>query len=449
MTETNETGYFSETIPLAAGTHTLQAFFNDTMLYPVYPSGSQPQKIELLPALSMKIHPVSGIYRDNLTIDGTMIKPENLEGSVDIYIDNNYVDSAESGILGNFRYDLTIDRLTAGEHTATARYGNLWSDAYAFHVVAVPSYTTLAITRVNNSALFECAGRVMAFNHSGSIFQKPETIVAVRQIIASFWRDHLDTANQPVISAPVMIKTGSHTLLETQTNENGSFYELATFPEGEYKVYAEFVNTSFPVYASQSSQVVVDNTLVNLTTPVGKEPEKPVSDIVVPLAGILIVILFMGGALYYLRRMGWDPLHPAPTASSSSASRDKRSALPHNNDSVSVLRPEPPATPGPYVSILQRYADLLHSAGLGEASHAAYSDLAARIARDQKIARYRALTPREMAKTCRERPYCGPFSRLVPAYERIRYAGHQAGPVREQFEASMQETDSQLGGGDH
>ena len=109
----------------------------------------------------------------------------------------------------------------------------------------------------------------------------------------------------------------------------------------------------------------------------------------------------------------------------------------------------PDEVPASVVTLFQRYTSLLQSYGLSEASHLVYAELAARIARDLKISRYRVLTPREMSRSCRERPYCGAFSRLIATYERIRYGGYHSDPVREEFEAGMQNTDAHLGGEDH
>jgi len=163
----------------------------------------------------------------------------------------------------------------------------------------------------------------------------------------------------------------------------------------------------------------------------------------------LLFILFVAGAVSYVRR--------TPGGTGPSATEPEGQDLPggaSGGAEIPLLDPVGQAPlPGPWTapegSLADRYAHALRSAGIGEATHAAYSEIAGRLARDHKIARHRVLTPREMAKTCRERPYCSAFASLVAAYERIRYGGFDTQPLREEFEASMELTDARMRGEDH
>jgi hypothetical protein len=251
------------------------------------------------------------------------------------------------------------------------------------------------------------------------------------------------TANRPVKGASVeLIWDNSHTNLTT-TNVNGQFSALIGLPAGRHTVIARFSGEGYPINKSQSTvqTIVIPNSYVDTLSGL------------LPYIGVACLFcLFIGGAVYYLRRM--------PIRFRRSPSEAIQAAVPESpldtNDSQGeenvpgvVETPPTGASDSAEISLFQRYAGLLHAAGLSEAAREVYCNLAERIAEDLQISRFRSRSPREMAKSCRERPYCAAFSRLVATYERIRYAGETSVPVREEFEHSMHAADSQFGGEDH
>ncbi len=231
--------------------------------------------------------------------------------------------------------------------------------------------------------------------------------------------------------------------------QRGSILQSLSLPNGNHTVQARFTGAGYPLNPSESD-------IQTIVVSIPRIPFIPQVDysFFIFVGVFSIFFLFLGGAMYYLRRTpalaGLREKWAARTGSSEESAAEAP-AEPGEGTGTALIpeAPSPDETPAGIVTLFQRYAVLLQSSGLGEASHLVYADLSARVARDLKISRYRVLTPREMSRSCRDRPYCGAFSRLIAAYERIRYGGYHADPVREEFEATMQSTDAHLGGEDH
>jgi hypothetical protein len=446
VTSTDEAGNYSETITLPAGTYRMQAFFNSTDIFPLDPSASIPAEIEMVPQLSLAVRPASGIYHDTLVFEGTLVRPGTIEGSdVDIFIDNNYAGTEMTGPAGYYSYPLTLERISAGKHHATTRSGSWSSGTVTFQVLPVLSQTQLAISAVNQSALYECTGRVMAFDIAGVFILKPVTVRDAEAILKSLWKNPHGRADRPVISAMVVITANNRTLVETTTDAGGRFSELVTLPEGQNVVVARFVNDSYPVFSSRSTRAVVDTPSANLTQ-AGENGPSPVG-IPGPLAAVVVLLLFAAGAGYYLKR-------------NSMLFRDKRPLpedvtgpeLPPAGGSSAV--PAPPADlphPGrlPDDPVFAHYLRVLHAEGLSSAARAAYVHFTGTIAQTLHIRNPRALTPREFLQACEEKPFAAPVASFIALYEQIRYGGARSPEKQGEFEESIRITDRSLEGEHH
>jgi hypothetical protein len=312
----------------------------------------------------------------------------------------------------------------------------------------VYSRTTLTITPVNQSALYECTGQVMAFDHAGEIVRKPVTIPDVRLILSEIGKNPLDHAIRPVGSAPVVITSNNKTLLETRTGTDGNFSALVAFPEGDNVVGARFMNASYPVFSSESRtlHVNIPSANISLSEGIGQSPIR----ILEPLAVIVILFLFSGGAVYYLKRKtAFFSERHAPSGNREkpdSSLTDTESSgemhhLPELDLRVSDLNIKDPV----YV----HYLRILHAEGLSTAARTVYLYFTGTIAKTLHIRNHRTLTPREFLRSCEEKPFTGPFSSFISTYEQIRYGGVKSPEKQGEFEESVQVTDKSLEGEDH
>jgi len=450
-TITDKNGEFEETIIMPAGKHRLKARFNSTDVFPLYPSESAPVDVEIFPALSLDIRPASGIYKDTLAFQGTLIRIGQLEGSVDIFIDNNYLATLKTDATGRY-YGLTlIERMLSGRHTAQARSGEISSDPKEFQVLTVPSRTTLLVTRIQNSSLVTASGSVLAFDRSGTILRKPLTILDVQKILSEFWKNSLDMAKRPVSLAPVEIILDTQTIVETQTDALGNFSEVLSLPAGSHTIYAQFINNSYPITKSQSNPVEVNIASANLSTISGSEQSR--ISVLEPLVIAVILILFIGGAVFYLQRKSglftrlWagavkehGPDIPVAADILDISGHDAQNLLKESQPDDDAVSKD---------SIFLRYLRFLRDSGLSSAARNVYLHFTGRIAKRLHIARPRTLTPREFLRTCDQKRFAGAFSSFVSIYEQVRYGGVKTPQKKEELEDSIKTTDESLEREDH
>lgn len=448
-TETDESGNYSEIIPASAGMHRVQAIFNSTGIFPVNPSKSPVVLINISPELSLEVRPSSGIYNDTLVFEGTLIRPDSPESTVDLFIDNNLLAAAKTDRTGRYSYAMTIEKMPAGSHSVQAQSAGLQSDVRVFQVLPVQSLTTLTITPVNNSSLYECTGRVMAFDHAGELTRKPLTIKDARAILAAFWDNPLSRANRPVGFAPVAIIANNETLLQTMADAEGYFSERVAFPEGDTRVTAQFINDSYPIFSSTSGERVVNVPTADRSEQDGTElpPQGILGSLVIPV----ILLLFVGGAGYYLNRR---------SALFSRKSDSLDLVLPPGIPGEGRAAPELPGGTGQPAEtsprevpaedpIFTRYVRIRESDGVSAAARAVYVHFAKTITRSLPVRNHLALTPREFLRSCEGKPFFTAFSSFISLYERVRYGGTKDSATTGEFEESIRKTDQSLEGEDH
>ena len=361
--------------------------------------------------MSLLIYPDSVTYGDTFKCFGYYFSQYGYRvastpnKTVTLYIDTTSAGNTMTDDTGSYSLIVPVERIPAGTHRIHVESGTTHSESRSLTVHAVDSVTTLKVRRTKNAGEVVCSGTVVA--------------------------------NLPVRNAPVELVWDGSNVSRTSTNIRGEFSSQLNLTAGMHSVQARFSGDGFPVNPSESSVQTI-----MVTTP-GISDNRFLF-----YAGVFCLLsLFIVGAVYYIRRTPGQSIFSIPRAlrvpapdETDPGSDDGTGMVPE----VSVTENRPDE-----VTLIQRYSGLIRTAGLSEASYAVYCDLAGRIARDLRISRYRVLTPREMSGSCRERPYCGAFSHLVSAYERIRYGGYHSSPVQEEFEGSMQTVDAQLGGEDH
>lgn len=361
--------------------------------------------------LSLLISPDAGVYGDTIHYFGYFFslygyRVSSVPGkNVTLFIDNRSAGTMTTDDTGAYSFLLPVDRITAGTHLVHAGSGTTLSEDRLLTIDPVNSTTTLTLSASRKAGEILCTGTVMA--------------------------------NIPVRNATVdIVWDGTH-VTQAHTDARGMYTLPLGLRNGKHTLQARFTGDGYPLLPSESTgqSIVVGVPLLSFID----------FSLLVDAAGLGLFALFAGGAVYYLRRREQPVVYPPPAAP---VSGEPPRPTPLQGEE-SRDGEQPAAAPAPGGSLFERYTALLRSAGLSEASRAAYADIAARMARDLAIPRHRALTPRELSRHCRGRPYCGPFHSLVAAYERIRYGGHDTAPVQEAFETSMSDTDTNLGGGRH
>jgi len=376
--------------------------------------------------MSLLLYPDTGSYGDTIRCFGYYFslygyRVSSIPGKqVTLFLDTTPVGTVTTDDVGSYTVDIPVDKITSGTHVVHAESGLTQTDQRTLTIVPVGTVTTLTVSPSRKAGEILCTGTV--------------------------------TANQPVRNAPVeLVWDGTHASRAT-TDAKGEFNAALNLPNGNHTVQARFTGAGYPLNPSESDIQAIDIS-IPLIPFIPFIPHVDYSFFVY-LGVLCIFSLFVGGAVYYLWRTPGRTLFSGKRAARTELSGDAGTEVPAISDegTGADIPPDthsPDDIPAGEVSLFQRYAGLLQSAGLSEASHAVYCELAGRIAHDLRISRYRVLTPREMSRSCRERPYCGAFSRLVSVYEQIRYGGSLSAPVRTEFETTMQTTDSQLEGEHH
>ena len=94
--------------------------------------------------------------------------------------------------------------------------------------------------------------------------------------------------------------------------------------------------------------------------------------------------------------------------------------------------------------VIARYARILKNEGMSAAAWGVYRQFARHIARELVIPEHTTLTPRELARSCMQKPFCTAFTSFVDTYERIRYGGQRSFTAQLEFETRMHATQSEL-----
>ncbi|MFA7304902.1 MAG: carboxypeptidase-like regulatory domain-containing protein, partial [Methanoregula sp.] len=449
-TRTDGNGVFRDSIILPAGTHRIQARFNRTDLYPLHPSNSTTVMINISPGLSLDVKPSSGTYKNPLTLQGTLVRPGSLEGTVNLFLDNQQIATTTTDRAGHYSHTLIIEQLPAGSHTVQVKTGDLASGVRTFTVLPAHSRTTLTVTPVNTSSLTTCNGTVMAFNRAGDVIRRPGNIRDVIALLPTLGRDPWSAATRPVSGAPVALIVNNERLLEMQTDEYGRFSCVVALPPGDNRISARFDATGFPLYPSQAKEHSVNIPSAN-TTPFVEEESSPVTAFVPVLVVAAILLLFTGGSVFYLKRRSLRFMTRRTTAETSAEDEARASAAEIEQEIAaqeSYLAAVSPPDPAQVATdpLLARYIRILNAQGLSTAARAVYVHFTGTIAERLHIRRHRTLTPREFLGQCDKRSFTDTFSAFIAVYEQVRYGGIKTPAKENEFEESVKKTDESLGG---
>jgi hypothetical protein len=361
-------------------------------------------------------------YGDTLGCSGYLFSPVGLryigipDKNVTVYLDNEPVSVLGTDSSGGYATQLPIERIAAGTHAVYAASGTTLSETRMLIVAWADSITTLSL---------------------GPLTKKGEVTVSGSV-----------TAGVPVRNAPVDIIRDGTVVLATTTDTKGQFKAVVKLPPGTHTIVARFDGVGFPLRPSESEPVGIDVPLIQNILPADY------SGLILAAAVVIPLVLFFGGAFWYLRRMRGGRTGSGLLAEINTVL--KRAVAP-GGDAAGALAPE--AHPADELSgdaaaaipetLFSRYSRVLQEHGISEAAFAVYRDFSRRIASDQQIKGYTSMTPGELSRSCRNKPYCSAFSRFVSLYETVRYGGLRSQTTRAEFEVVLQHTEMQLGGEDH
>ena len=370
--------------------------------------------------VSFLMHPETGTYGDTIGCFGYYF---SLYGyrvrsvpamPVTIMFDGDPFATITTDDTGSYTATIPIGRIPAGTHSLYAKSGTTLSDVRTLTITPVDSVTTLAVSPPDNRGAVTCTVLV--------------------------------TANRPVTEAPLELVWDNIHVQQAMTNASGEFAATLRLPAGRHTIVARFSGSGYPINPSESEPQVVEISAIQIIT----EDYQWVIAVLV-IAGILL--LFVAGAYYYLRRMpGRGPFDlllkkvrlPGSTGAGGGAIAQEPAVT------EPVLSPLPEGSiPAEPESLFARYLRLLKGEGLSAAARLVYQQFAGLVARDLQLKRHETLTPREVSRSCTKKPYCSAFSAFVSVYERVRYGGQRSPDVRAAFEAAMQSTGSTLEGERH
>lgn len=365
--------------------------------------------------LTLVILPEEARYGDTVRCSGFFFSflDEEAAGipdrNVTVMVDDRPAESSMTGRDGGYAVRLTVDRLEAGLHTVQARSETTLSGEAILSVARADSVTTLYLASLSPEGVATVGGSV--------------------------------SAGVPVRNARVIILGNGTALAETATGADGWFETSVNLTPGAHALAARFPGNDLPLNPSESEPVEV-SVAGSFLLPQEYAALLPAAAVVIPL-----VLVFAGAFWYLQRRRQRTVRRIAGDAGGAEPAAEETHKPPAPGDL-------PPGVPGGDMpaaatgSLFSRYARVLQDQGISEAAFAAYRDLSSRVAGDLRIREHTGLTPQELSRSCRRRPYCGSFARFVAVYETIRYGGLSSAPVRTEFEALLQHTEQDLGGGD-
>ena len=345
---------------------------------------------------------------------GTLNAPDN-NTTITLELDDAPLMNITADETGEYKGSFVVERIPAGSHNLTAWAANLSSPAVQLQVIPVNSTTTLSARPSPGKTTADCNGTIIA--------------------------------NYPVRYAPFTITEKGQVLINGTTDGMGAFTATVPLPPGIHILTARFSSPAYPVNPSFSDPVTV--TIPPLpSVPTGKK--NTLWDTII--AGIIIAgvpAAAAAGALWYLRR---KKLPAGPVA-------DDRGAgtIPGFSAKTPEIRtpPEPERFDRAILSALlretvsTRFRKLIRSDGLSEAAHQIYLAIAGRIALRHHIDKYRALTPRELAKTCAGEHFFTSLHAFIAAYEKIRFGGGTGNQEQSEFETSLKTIDRETRGDHH
>jgi hypothetical protein len=361
--------------------------------------------------LSFLIYPDHGVYGDHIECFGYYFSVygagDAKDKEVTVYIDSTPFSTLKTDERGSYTVTIPVERLVAGFHSLNAQSGTMLSDNRTLTISAVGSTTTLSMTRPNSNGEVTCTGSV--------------------------------TANLPVRSAPVQLVWDTTHIVETSTDAQGQFKTTLRLPDGRHTIVAKFSGEGFPIIASESKPQVVDVSILRIIS------FDNTGEILLTFAGILL--LFTGIAWYYFRRIPGrrtfdllvgreSPLPGTPAIGPSGPEVEPgagESGAPSGDTSLMCDE-----------SVIARYARILQIEGMSAAAWVVYRQFARHIAHELFIPRHTTLTPRELSRSCMQKPFCEAFSSFVSTYERIRYGGQRSVAVQTEFESRMDATQSEM-----
>jgi hypothetical protein len=252
--------------------------------------------------------------------------------------------------------------------------------------------------------------------------------------------------------APLEIILDTQTMVETQTDALGNFSEVLSLPAGTHTISAQFINDGYPITKSQSDPVEVNIAFANLSTIFSSEQSR--ISLLEPLVIAVILIMFIGGAVFYLQRKSGlftrkgagaigehGPDIPLSAGIIDISGHDAQTLPPGES------QPDHEAVSGD--SVFLRYLRLLKESGLSSAARNVYLHFTGRIAKRLHIVRPRTLTPREFLRSCGQKRFAGAFSSFVSIYEQVRYGGVKTPQKKGELEDSIKTTDESLEREDH
>jgi hypothetical protein len=399
-----------------AGVRSFRQYVEETMPAKRSPFEISPRRTNLLTFILL---PEKVSYGDTLSCSGYLFSPIGLryvgipDRNVTFYLDNEPVSVTVTDSSGAYAARLPIEQIPAGMHTLYTDSGTTLSETRTLTVNLTDSVITLS-----------------------SPVSKQENVTVSGSL----------TAGVPVRNASVDIVSDGIVVSRADTDLQGQFRTMVNLSPGTHVLFARFTGNAFPLRPSESETREVSISQKNLLL--------DYSGLIPAVAVMTILVLFAAGAFWYLMRirggrtgfnlfMDIKKILQKPIAHGEGPA--KTPALVTYSPG-GICSDDAAATPE---TLFSRYTRVLQENGISEAAYEVYRIFSLRVATDQQIKGYSSLTPGELSRSCRNKPYCSAFSRFVSLYETVRYGGLRSGTIRAEFEAVLHYTETALGDEDH
>ncbi|MFA4876175.1 MAG: hypothetical protein WC586_02075 [Methanoregula sp.] len=369
---------------------------------------------------SLFLRPDTGRYRDIIEYQGISL---TLQGNttlrsdgkpITIYFNEIPVSTVITDTYGYYNVRIPIEHAAIGANNVYARSQTTRSINRTLTTIPVNSTTSMSVTKPYQNGTVICSGSIMA--------------------------------NVPVKDASFQLAWDETNVLVTKTDSSGKFKRTIQLPPGRHTIIAKFTADGYPLYPSESNLLTVDVSVI-------PGVDMDYRFIALVLTGIVLLALFIGVTVWYIRRITRRrKTHITDLLRSIIPGMRKDKNLPASELDPDLFEPvvdeqiPDDSQKSGDDTLISWYTRLLKKYGLSEASRIVYQQIASRVAGDLRIRRHQSLTAREMARTCKGKPYCGTFARFITAYERIRYGGLSSVKDQSVFETAMEITDEQTGG---
>ncbi|HOJ97017.1 MAG TPA: DUF4129 domain-containing protein [Methanospirillum sp.] len=326
------------------------------------------------PFISFLAGPGTVTFQDTIDVYGFVAGSQDRSWPVTITLDDTALLELIPDEIGEYRSQIMIHNISAGEHNLTARWGSIISDSVPIIVTPLETSLTLRVLPVKGMSAVNLTGVV--------------------------------TARNPVPDVPVNIYVQDKVWNTAMTSASGTYLVTLPLSEGTYDMVTRFDDQSYPLLPSESQHYIVESDGFSITA-----VRSSMTGSFPPWMVILPGFVLFAVPIWYFRRKGIVGKTVPDTENSF------KSQNPHE-----LSRDE-----SAFDTIINmRTNDTKYNLNGQEGlSRNLYLEILSVLSHSQGIHISPVMTAREIAGSLPEEAWKVRFIRFIEWYERIRYGGCQ------------------------